>query len=139
MNSAVLDVGRAWRKRDQWVIGLEVDGLTHIEDAGNNLTCMIAIANGTYTVTLLFAEVWFGPAGCAGGGGVGSRVFNIYLEGNSVETDVDIYAEGGCVASGDTNSNPIAKEYTVTVSDGELRIGLQAVSGGPLISAISVE
>jgi hypothetical protein len=48
---------------------------------GNPAICAAGsgLAPGMYRVSLLFAEIYWGP-GCPGGGGVGSRVFDIVLE-----------------------------------------------------------
>jgi hypothetical protein len=47
-----------------------------------------------YTVTLRFNESWFGP-GRPGGGGVGSRVFDVYSGGRTLLHRFDIYKEAG--------------------------------------------
>jgi hypothetical protein len=109
------------------------------QGSGNDINCFVGnIPDGTYTLTLLLGEVWIGPT-CPGGGGVGSRVFNVYSEGNLLESDVDIYAAGGCIVS-ETTAQPIIKQYTVAVSGGGLGLFLEHVSGsGPLINAISIQ
>jgi hypothetical protein len=52
------------------------------------------VADGRYHVTLHFAETWFGP-GKSGGGGVGSRVFDILCNGVAVRRDFDILKTAG--------------------------------------------
>ena len=56
------------------------------------LTYNIPVPNGTYTVRTHHAELWFGYAGPAGA--IGNRVFDIFIEGNLVQNDFDMYAEG---------------------------------------------
>jgi hypothetical protein len=55
-----------------------------------NFTYAIPAADGRYTVTLRFAETWFG-FGKPGGGGVGSRVFDVYSNGIALLRNFDIF------------------------------------------------
>ncbi|MDR3717452.1 MAG: malectin domain-containing carbohydrate-binding protein [Bryobacteraceae bacterium] len=48
---------------------------------------------GEYRATLFFAEVWFGAQN-AGRQGVGARVFNVLLNHEVVERDLDLLAQG---------------------------------------------
>ena len=63
------------------------------------LTAMnIPITNGTYNVKLHFAEIYWGaaePNGDPTGGGTGSRVFDVDIEGQVVLNDYDIFEEVG--------------------------------------------
>lgn len=59
-----------------------------------NFTYVIPAAEGRYTVTLKFAETWFGP-GRPGGGGVGSRTFNVYCNGIALLRNFDIFRAAG--------------------------------------------
>ena len=60
-----------------------------------NLTYTLPVAqNGKYGLTLHFAETWFGP-GMPGGGGAGSRVFDILCNGVALKRNFDIYKEAG--------------------------------------------
>jgi hypothetical protein len=108
---------------------------------GNPVTCTIgaALAVGSYRVRLYFAEIVFGP-GCSAQGGVGSRVFDIVLEGTTVLRNFDIFAESeGCLASTTSNSGvPVVKTFDVTVSDGTLDISLPATHNRAKISALEV-
>jgi len=54
----------------------------------------IPVANGKYALTLHFAETYFGPEN-PGGGGVGSRVFNVYCNGIQLLHNFDIFKEAG--------------------------------------------
>lgn len=49
--------------------------------------------DSTYTAVLHFAETWFGSQG--GGGGAGSRVFDILCNGVLLEREFDVYREAG--------------------------------------------
>ncbi len=57
-------------------------------------TYSIPAGRGKYRAILRFAENWFGPDR-PGGGGVGSRVFDVFLNGRPVVRGLDIYARAG--------------------------------------------
>lgn len=57
-----------------------------------NLNYVIPVAPGSYTVTLKFSEAWFGPDK-AGGGGVGSRRFDILANSQMLAHNFDIFKE----------------------------------------------
>ena len=60
-----------------------------------NLAYVIPVAEGSrYTVNMYFTESWFGK-GMPGGGGNGSRVFDILINGMAVRRNLDIYKESG--------------------------------------------
>lgn len=52
----------------------------------------IPVAEGRYSVTLHFAETYFGSLGP---GGVGSRVFDVYCNGEALMRNFDIFKESG--------------------------------------------
>lgn len=54
----------------------------------------IPAAAGRYRMVLRFAEFWFG-LNRPGGGGAGSRVFDIFLNGRPLERNLDVYARSG--------------------------------------------
>ncbi|MDQ2946319.1 MAG: malectin [Acidobacteriota bacterium] len=53
----------------------------------------IPVSAGHYRVTLYFAETWFGPK--HGGGGIGSRRFDVTANGIPLLQDFDIFREAG--------------------------------------------
>jgi hypothetical protein len=59
-----------------------------------NLTYVIPVPPGRYTVNLHFSEQWFGPRKPAAGG-AGSRVFDILCNGVLLNRDFDIFREAG--------------------------------------------
>ena len=62
-----------------------------------NLTYTIPVAQpGRYAVNLYFTENWFGP-GNPGGGGIGSRAFDILINGVALRRNFDILKESGGV------------------------------------------
>lgn len=112
------------------------------EAFGNPMTCALgggALATGTYRVRLYFAEVYFGP-GCAGGGGLGSRVFDVLLEGTTVIKDLDVFgASSGCLASTTSDAgSPIVRTFDVAVTDGMLDIAMPASRNNGKLSAVEV-
>ena len=59
-----------------------------------NFTYVIPVAKGRYTLTLKFAETWFGP-GRPGGGGVGSRLFDVFCNRQLLLKNFDVFKEAG--------------------------------------------
>jgi hypothetical protein len=82
------------------------------------------IPNGTYQLTMYFAETHFNATG--------SRVFDIRLENNLVRSNYDIFA----VAGGKDIATNLT--YTVAVTDGKLNIAFQNKVNNPLVNAIEV-
>jgi hypothetical protein len=112
-------------------------GSVYTSGGNSILSCTVPnVPDGTHTLTLLFGETYFGP-GCPGGGGVGSRVFDIKIEGAVLESEVDIYSEGGCVTS-EPEATPITRTFEIAVTGGSLEIELGTV-GNAIISAISID
>ena len=90
----------------------------------------IPVPQGRYQVVLHFAEIFFGfrtP------GGVGSRKFNVNLEGTRRLTEYDIFAKAG-------GARRLVKEtLEVNVTDGTLNLAfLRGSASNPTISAIEV-
>ena len=54
----------------------------------------LPVAPGAYTLSLYFREPYYGP-GNEGGGGVGSRVFSVFCNGEMLLRDFDLFREGG--------------------------------------------
>jgi hypothetical protein len=92
--------------------------------AAPELRYTIAVANGTYTVKLLFAEIVATAAG--------QRVFNVHIDGTAVLTNFDIFAAAGAA------NKAVAKAFNATVTNGTLTIDFVHVTGDPLIAAIEV-
>ncbi|CAN6846869.1 unnamed protein product [Brassica oleracea] len=103
----------------------------------------LGLENGGYTVTLQFAEIDI--LGTNSWRGLGTRRFNIYVQGRLVVRDFDIRK-----TSGDTTVQAVMKEYKANVSENYLEIHLfwagkgsftVPVLGtfGPLISAVSAK
>lgn len=91
----------------------------------------IPVSNGTYTVKLYWAEVYWGVHPDGINGGVGSRVFSVTMEDMPIVTDIDLFEELGA-ATADT------RMYDIEVTDGELTIVFQSTVDRPKISAIEI-
>ncbi len=84
-----------------------------------------SVPNATYTVTLRFAEIYFTSCG--------HRIFNVAINGATVDANFDPCAAGG-------GPNLAAdRSYTVTVSGGQIAITLTPVVDNPTISAIEIQ
>jgi hypothetical protein len=80
----------------------------------------IPVPSGDYTVTLSFTEIFFTTPG--------SRIFNVFLEGQPIANSLDIVALGKSVV--------ITTDLTVT--DGYVNIELTKVVENPKISSITI-
>jgi hypothetical protein len=92
----------------------------------------IPLSNGSYTVKLYFAEIFWGvdnPKMLEGG--VGSRVFNISIEEIQIFTAYDIFKDLGAAAAS-------TRMYDIEVVDGVLNILFEATADRPKISAIEI-
>jgi fibronectin type 3 domain-containing protein len=98
---------------------------------GGGFGYAVPVANGTYDVTLRFAEIYFGATG-GGAGGTGKRVFSANLEGGTVElANLDLNA----VAAPMTAVN---RTYRVTVTDGVLDLAFTTSVNQAKLSALEV-
>ncbi len=95
------------------------------ESEKGNMTYEIPVEPGSYQVILHFAEVFLR------GQYVGSRVFNVSLEGEVAYPFVDIYAEAGGFTA-------LTKEATTTVKDGNLTIDFTRIVQNPKINGIEI-
>jgi subtilisin family serine protease len=83
-----------------------------------------AVPNGTYTVTVKFAEV--------SRTAVGQRVFNVALNGSTVLANFDVFAAaGGEYAAVD-------KSFTVNVTAGQVNVAFTAGNDWPIVSGIQI-
>ncbi|MBU2945169.1 malectin domain-containing carbohydrate-binding protein [Zobellia uliginosa] len=108
--------------------------ITDNTDVKGPFSYKIPVSDGTYTVKLYFAEVYWGvqnPEGLGEEDGTGRRVFNISMEDEAIFTGYDLYKEHGALSAG-------SRMYDVEVTDGELTITLEATVNKPKISAIEV-
>ena len=85
----------------------------------------IGLPNGDYFVRLYLAN------GFAGTAGLGSRVFDVLIEGEIVEDDFDPVASFGHQTGG-------MVEHPVTLEDGNLNIAFERTTENPLINGIEI-
>ncbi len=94
-----------------------------------NFNYAIPVTNGMYQVVLHFAEL-FNHNGTVA---VGSRIFNVDIEGEHKLTNFDVFAEAGGM------NIAITREFIVDVQDGFVNIDfLKGLVQNPMISAIEV-
>ncbi len=89
-----------------------------------NFTYRQPVANGTYRVTLRFAEVYHQRAG--------ARVFSVNINGQPKLSSFDVFAAGGGFA-------PVDRQFDVSVSGGEIAIGFVSQIDYALINAIEIQ
>jgi len=129
-----------WADSPPEIANTDEDPLYRTERYGTDFGYEIPVsANGTYEVTLQFAEIYQGAAPSdtdTDADQTGQRVFDVTTEGQTVLDDYDIYAETG------DSLTAIDETYTVEVTDGTLDIGFDATgddaADNAKISAIQV-
>ena len=83
------------------------------------------VPNGTYLVTLKFAEIYGGTM-CTG-----CRLFNVSIEGTQVLSNFDVYAQPGA-------NTALDKTFTVSVTNGSLDIAFTTVRAAAEVNAVQV-
>src|SRR5579883_1624456 len=81
------------------------------------------IPNGSYTVTLGFAESQYFS--------VGARTFNVAINGAAVLTNFDIFATVGGNAA-------LSESFPISVTGGQIAIQFSAVRQNPIVNAIAI-
>jgi len=96
---------------------------------GKTLDYKFPVSNGKYTVITYHHENYFGEITDLTG--LNNRVFDIYIEGNKVKDNVDLYLEN--------TNRPVALRFEeIEVSDGILNLNLNGLANFALISGIAV-
>jgi hypothetical protein len=99
-----------------------------------NVTYIIPVAEpGRYRVTLYFAENWFGP-GMAGGGGEGSRIFDILCNGALARRNFDIFHEAG----GSGRATALTLRDVEPNHRGKIVISLDPATNYALVNALEI-
>lgn len=91
----------------------------------NNMQWNFPVPSGTYTVNLIFAEIWTGAQTA------GTRVFDVEVEGNLFLDDFDQTVEYGWANAG-------VESLTIEVTDGNLDIDFIMGAQNPNIKAIEI-
>ncbi|WP_193312973.1 glycoside hydrolase family 2 TIM barrel-domain containing protein [Georgenia subflava] len=132
--------GYGWMKNN-WVNGTEEDPLYQTYRKGMS-GYRFDVPDGTYEVTLRFAEIT--SAGDTGGDGTavpapdgsvqvpeGWRIFDVAVNGEALETGLDLVAKVG-------QHTPYDVTTTVTASGDGIEIGFTGLKNVPVVSAIDV-
>lgn len=111
---------------DAAIAGTRDDALYQTEAwASGALRYDLAVPDGTYEVTLHFAEIWDGAFRD------GRRRFDVEIEGAKVIDDLDLFARVGANRAYETS-------HVVRVADGRLDVDLREGVQNPKLSAIEV-
>ncbi len=116
--------GGSTYKTSAAIAGTQLDPLYQTERYGN-FSYDAAVDNGTYAVTLKFAEIYLD--------GAGQRLFDVKAEGKLVLDNYDIFAHAG-------GKNIATQEtFNVTVTDGQLDLDFISVRENAKVSAIDID
>jgi hypothetical protein len=86
--------------------------------------CSYAVPNGSYTVKLKLAELYWTVTG--------QRVFDVQINGTTVDTNLDLFGRAGAVYRAYDPS------YTVTVTGGQINISLVPRIGLPSLNGVDI-
>jgi hypothetical protein len=98
-----------------------------------NFEYIVPVADSSFTVTLYFVETWLGKEG-PGGGGIGTRVFQVALNDDRVLRHFDVLAE-----SGGTGRVLVKTFHGITPDeDGHIVLSFIPIENSALINAIEI-
>lgn len=104
-------------------IGGTSDQTLYRSERYGNFSYTLPVENGTYTVTLKFAEIyWSNP---------GQRSFDVSINGQQVLDNFDIVAAGGAFTAVD-------RTFEVTATNGSIQITFTTVTDNAKVSAIEI-
>lgn len=96
--------GQLWMRDAYWHGGRTNDHATPIHDSPDpdlyarerygHFSYAIPVSDGVYDVSIYFAETYWGPEN-PGGGGPGSRVFDVFCNGLILARNLDVYSRIG--------------------------------------------
>ena len=114
-----------------------VDGTTDPElyqaERFGNFSYAIPLADGRYSVTLHFAENWFGPSKPASGG-IGSRLFDVHANGVTLLKNFDLFK----TASGGNRAVTRTFRILAPNAQGKLVLSFVPVANYACVNAIEV-
>jgi hypothetical protein len=99
------------------------DSTLYQSERYGNFSYSIPLANGNYTVTLRFAEIYWNAAG--------QRIFNVSMQGTQVISNLDLFALVGENAAYDAT-------IPVSVTNGILNIKFSSIQDYACVSAIEI-
>jgi hypothetical protein len=89
--------------------------------------------NASYTLMMQFNELYWGAAASSDNGGVGSRVFNVTVNGTSTLANYDIYKQAGGA------NKAIAEQVPATAdSNGNVTVTFSAVTDNAMVSGLQL-
>jgi hypothetical protein len=116
---------------------LQGDGTLYQTQRYGNFSYNIPLANGSYNVTLKFAELYWNAAG--------QRVFDVSMQGQQVISNLDVFAMAPKlnevnIPNFHYNSENVAYDVTIpaTVTNGMLNISFTSVVDNAIVNAIVV-
>ena len=124
LSNTGFDGGRSF-VRSNAIAKTDDDLLYQSEYFGKNFSFSQGLTNGSYDVTLHFAEIYFNQAE--------KRVFDVYAEDLQILDNFDIYSEVG------GKNIALEQTFTVNVDDGELNLNFLAEIDNAKVSAIEIE
>lgn len=135
----VFRTGSAGTPSDPEIEGTTDDLLYQSERYGGSFGYDVSVPDGTYEVTLQFAEIYQGvssndvpdSSGPTDGTNENDRVFDASIEGATVLDGYDIFAEVGPLTATEVT-------YTVDVTDGTLNLEFTTINDNAKVSAIRV-
>ena len=105
------------------VTGTSDPALYQTQRTGATFRYAIPLSNGTYLVSLLFAEIE--------GNAAGQRFFSVSANGQSLLNNYDIAADAGA------QNRAVVKTFPVTVATGQLALTFTGITGTASVAAIS--
>ncbi|MCX6599369.1 MAG: malectin domain-containing carbohydrate-binding protein [Acidobacteria bacterium] len=138
-------LGRTWEpdylasggnvvKRHRPAVDTETPEIYRGERFGNFQYAIPVAPDGTYKLSLFFHEAWFGP-GNNGGGGEGTRAFDVYVNHNALLANFDLFRAAG------TARRALVKTFHGLKPNarGKLLISLEPTRNYACINALEVE
>lgn len=119
-------------QRHDPVAGADDEGLYQNERFGNFSYIIPVALGGRYDVTLKFCEDWMGPDR-TGGGGVGSRVFDVSFNGRLLLANFDVFKQVGSLHALDKTFKGLEPN-----AQGKLTFAFTPIHGYAMVNAIEV-
>src|SRR5205823_2990743 len=115
------NIGNSWSTGNS-ISSTNTPALYQTERWAPSFQYQFPVSNGSHTVTLKFAEIYFTSPN--------QRVFNVFINGQQVLSNFDIIAQAG------GRLIALDRAFTVDVTNGAINIQFQQVIDNPKISAI---
>jgi len=106
------------------ITGTNDQALYQAQRSGTTFSYAEPVANGTYVLSLLFAEIQ--------GNTTGQRIFNVSANGAQLLSNYDIYKDAGGA------NKAVVKTFPVTITNGQLSLSLTGVTGNAALAAFSL-